>query len=300
VGNVTCSVEGCSRKVRATGLCGAHYEARRKERIAAGDDGRSRPCLGCGELIHRTKARGKIPAFCSEACRPRCALVDCDEPGRTRGWCVFHYSRWVEQGNPNAPLERLRHEGSTCAADGCDRPRRKQYWCSSHYGRMRATGEAGQLHHVWATDLTCVVCGLPTGTEYGRRKHCSAACQQLWIRYGGNVPAEVNCTRCGKGVRLTERGKKGYRRRVDLKLCRRCRSDLRKHGMSVEELARRDGPACGICGQEVDMNLAAPDRMRASVDHIIPRARGGTNDPRNLQLAHLQCNSVKSDRVMVT
>lgn len=70
--------------------------------------------------------------------------------------------------------------------------------------------------------------------------------------------------------------------------------------MTVGELAQRDGTDCGICGGPVDMSLRKADsRMCASIDHIVPRAHGGTNDPANLQLAHLQCNAVKSDRLEV-
>lgn len=50
----------------------------------------------------------------------------------------------------------------------------------------------------------------------------------------------------------------------------------------------------------MDFRLTAPDPYRPSVDHRVPRARGGTNEPENLQLAHLHCNQVKSDRITVT
>jgi 5-methylcytosine-specific restriction endonuclease McrA len=39
------------------------------------------------------------------------------------------------------------------------------------------------------------------------------------------------------------------------------------------------------------------DKFRPSVDHIIPRALGGTHDPENLQLTHLVCNLIKHDRI---
>lgn len=48
------------------------------------------------------------------------------------------------------------------------------------------------------------------------------------------------------------------------------------------------------------MDAHRPDPLCPSVDHIIARANGGTNDPANLQLAHLWCNQVKSDREGVT
>lgn len=44
--------------------------------------------------------------------------------------------------------------------------------------------------------------------------------------------------------------------------------------------------ACGICGDPVD-----PDD--ACVDHVLPLARGGSDERGNLQLAHRFCNTVK-------
>jgi HNH endonuclease len=37
------------------------------------------------------------------------------------------------------------------------------------------------------------------------------------------------------------------------------------------------------------------DPLAASIDHIVPRSRGGTNDDGNLQIAHLRCNLLKHD-----
>ncbi|WP_152203638.1 HNH endonuclease [Georgenia thermotolerans] len=85
------------------------------------------------------------------------------------------------------------------------------------------------------------------------------------------------------------------RRNKRIKQCKRCSQDRRKHGVSVGWLAARDGTDCSICGDPVDMTLRYPDGMCPSIDHVIPRAKGGTNDPENLALAHMQCNRIKSD-----
>jgi 5-methylcytosine-specific restriction endonuclease McrA len=55
---------------------------------------------------------------------------------------------------------------------------------------------------------------------------------------------------------------------------------------------------CAICGQPVDKTLKYPNPMCGTADHIIPIARGG--DPSaldNLQLAHMRCNRLKSDKL---
>ena len=56
---------------------------------------------------------------------------------------------------------------------------------------------------------------------------------------------------------------------------------------------------CAICGRPVDFDRKFPDLWSATVDHIIPIAKGG--DPaslNNLQLAHLQCNRIKSSKIV--
>lgn len=53
----------------------------------------------------------------------------------------------------------------------------------------------------------------------------------------------------------------------------------------VKFLIERDGTNCWIC-----FNPFTWDN-KATLDHIIPKCLGGTNDVRNLALAHSLCNS---------
>ncbi len=55
------------------------------------------------------------------------------------------------------------------------------------------------------------------------------------------------------------------------------------------EILKRDGFRCSYCG-------ATPDVSGLHVDHIIPRANGGTDEPANLTASCQSCNSGKSDR----
>jgi 5-methylcytosine-specific restriction endonuclease McrA len=55
---------------------------------------------------------------------------------------------------------------------------------------------------------------------------------------------------------------------------------------------------CGICGQPVDFSRKFPDPMSPCIDHIVPVAKGGhPSDITNLQLAHMCCNRLKSDKL---
>jgi rRNA maturation protein Nop10 len=53
---------------------------------------------------------------------------------------------------------------------------------------------------------------------------------------------------------------------------------------------KRDNWICQICFEPIDENASRYDPLSRSVDHIIERANGGTNDIDNLRAAHLKCN----------
>lgn len=57
---------------------------------------------------------------------------------------------------------------------------------------------------------------------------------------------------------------------------------------------------CGICGLEIDPAFKSPHPLSATVDHIIPVAKGGHPSAlENLQAAHRCCNRAKSDKLMI-
>lgn len=66
---------------------------------------------------------------------------------------------------------------------------------------------------------------------------------------------------------------------------------------TVSEIYERDGWVCQLCWVPVRSDLRYPDPQSASLDHVIPIARGGTHTPENVQLAHLVCNQRKQDRM---
>lgn len=69
-----------------------------------------------------------------------------------------------------------------------------------------------------------------------------------------------------------------------------------------EVIYRRDGNKCHICGKAVnkrDFKRTSEGRFVAgpnypTVDHVIPKSKGGSHDLSNLKLAHKICNARKS------
>ncbi|MFD2840105.1 HNH endonuclease [Populibacterium corticicola] len=72
-------------------------------------------------------------------------------------------------------------------------------------------------------------------------------------------------------------------------------------GRAAQVLLRRVlatyGSQCHLCQHPIDVRLLGqrhPDGP--SVDHLIPRSKGGTNDMGNLRPAHQRCNSRRGNR----
>lgn len=157
-----------------------------------------------------------------------------------------------------------------------------------------------------AAPHTCPICGsVYFNSRHDRKRYCGAFCRTL-ARIGSVCD-----------VRYTEF--KGRRRRVWFVDCRDCgqlftaRSGtalrcipcrtLRKWQMNDRQekvskllpyIGHRDHWRCGICSRPVaSRTYSHDDVMSPTMDHIIPTAEGGTDDPTNLRLAHMICNSYR-------
>ncbi|MDB5422572.1 MAG: endonuclease [Brevundimonas sp.] len=53
---------------------------------------------------------------------------------------------------------------------------------------------------------------------------------------------------------------------------------------------------CGICGKQIFHTKKDP-KGRLSVDHILPKSWGGSDDSRNLQPSHVGCNQKKGNKI---
>lgn len=258
-----------------------------------------RPCgdLSCSTPVGPKGAKGLCPRHYA-ASRGRCSQVGCSGLVNARGMCSKHYSRWRTSGDPNTTVSgRVVFKAEeVCSVQGCDGKRRKREWCASHYAQWQRTGRVRPFAYKWARATDCFVCGKPVQKN---GKTCSPNCAAIDVRHSGARPQTKPCERCSNTIDLTVTSRRGsHLRRSDTRMCDDCyRAKTTRHKMSVSTLFERDGGACGICGEMIDMSLRHPDRMRASVDHVVPFSRGGTHAADNLQLSHLRCNSLKSDRL---
>lgn len=61
----------------------------------------------------------------------------------------------------------------------------------------------------------------------------------------------------------------------------------------------RDGWICHLCSEPVDMSAGYNEKLAATLDHLLPRSKGGTDEESNLRTSHRHCNSMRQDRDLV-
>jgi 5-methylcytosine-specific restriction endonuclease McrA len=53
---------------------------------------------------------------------------------------------------------------------------------------------------------------------------------------------------------------------------------------------------CQLCHEDINPELRLPEKMAATLDHIIPLCQGGTHTWDNVQPAHAICNFIKANK----
>jgi 5-methylcytosine-specific restriction endonuclease McrA len=149
---------------------------------------------------------------------------------------------------------------------------------------------------------TCEGCGDPLAPEF-----CDPVCGNRY-RIAHADPAVVEHWREMQRQRAREwaaRNPEHVRtwKQANPELVRRAgrRRRALKNGVPSEpytliDLLERDGYCCHLCREKIDPTLSHPDPMCATVDHVVPLSRGGTDLRSNVAPAHLRCNLVKKDR----
>lgn len=188
----------------------------------------------------------------------------------------------------------------------CRKPFRRRAnakYCSDRCRAIRAR-ERNQVR--WASQgrIPCDECGEPTGwrdTPAHRKRSPNPICNPCRRARPGYRPSRLAargvtethlCERCKE--QWTRIATKGQRPRY----CPGCRVDYRRWiPVAVRRgVYERDGWVCQICLESVDESLiGSTSPWRPSLDHVVPRSEGGSDDPDNLRLSHFWCNGVLND-----
>lgn len=251
------------------------------------------PCSVCGKL--RWPGEHGEPVTCLDCKRARKA------------------ERKAEEAATRAAAKEVRHPLRPCQE--CGGPYRSRHlaqrFCGATCARLNKTLPRSCRIELHACRMCDKVLTQP------RRVFCGEQCrlESERLRFRATFtskaqPTRLPCSDCGEQWETSTRNNGGVCLRCQRRRFRReygstDRQRARSRGVRYEPIKRstvyeRDNWTCQLCGDPIEREARAPHPMSASLDHIIPLARGGDHVYANVQCAHFLCNSIKGDRVQVT
>jgi 5-methylcytosine-specific restriction endonuclease McrA len=205
--------------------------------------------------------------------------------------CNSHYWTWRQRFAPSPSTLKRRQQAAEHAA------------ARRHAEQIDVLAEVSASLYLVAT---CRFCDSPCLNVFCSDKcriETARAAQREWNRINRPPtiidPVKRECQECGDAfwTRLPqaqycspEHGKRAARRRRARRLGKWKRSERQ-----YRRIMDRDAWTCQLCTEPIDPNEKYPSSWQGTLDHIVPRSKGGSDHDTNIQAAHLFCNGVKSD-----
>ena len=251
-----------------------------------------------------------------------CAIEGCPGKIAGRGWCIKHYTRWRRHGDalwervpsrkPNAVKMRLARASKpshrrpvgdiACPACGKTFARSRDRWtacsrvCSN---RLRADTKWPPSRPKKGAPscivryYTCQSCQSLCAGNRARR-----ACKSCAPKNGYVVrqPRPKACAQCNqlfvsKWRRLCDPCAESNKRQTHRANRRKWKVLTRGRSYRASDIYERDGWRCHLCGKVCARDEKVPHPKAATIDHLVPIAAGGADDPANVATAHFICNS---------
>ena len=133
----------------------------------------------------------------------------------------------------------------------------------------------------------------PRKSEFRKRAERVARDAARGTNGGGMVYVQGDCIVCSEAFMSP-----GLASRYCSRDCREKNRRGKSYGLTwLDRMALfdRDGWTCQICSEPVDYSSDPLSDWYPTVDHIVPRAKGGGDEVENLRCAHRWCNSVRGD-----
>jgi hypothetical protein len=188
-------------------------------------------------------------------------------------------------------------------------PRRPDALCAGGCGKLiwggRGSLPAGQRMCRSCRKPAPANCAVCQATTKGGDATCSRVCAYK-LRVLRREEKLVPCVDCSEAT-PNQTGPFGARCpacALELRRARQRRRDTKRRGgprrlgarVTMRWLGSRDGWTCHLCRKRVDPAKRWPDPKCASADHLVPVSHGGSDEPENLALSHLDCNVNRGNR----
>ena len=223
-------------------------------------------CAQCGGKCEGGGARGPKPKYCSGPCRNR-AKWDRQKAANPCPGCGEPMSRPSSSSSVDPRCRKCRttsehgtyamYKKHGCRCDPCRKAN------TAEHARWRARRRSMNKPVKPSARRECEQCGVSflARTDTGQR-FCSALCVKQSQGYDG-----------------TERGR------------------FRISASARSEIYENAGWVCSLCKSPVRPDEDVNHPRYPTLDHIVPRSRGGSDDPSNLRLACRQCNTLRGSNV---
>lgn len=230
--------------------------------------------------------------------------------GGRRKYCSRLCANTARRGITKVSLLQQRRACAHCAGEFTPKDARRRF-CSRQCSDMERNQRASerQIREVELKTKRCVSCGKLFIAKRNSLS-CSENCQKEYRAKQSRAYAKRKrlclpvkkemrtCNHCSAEFLIAYRRGSGLNRKWCSKKCRKANDNHRHKGIPkgmLSILILRQSSKCATCKHKFTRN---PMRI-ATIDHIVPRAKGGTNEIENLQALCFLCNSLKSDRLGV-
>jgi len=256
---------------------------------------------------------------------------DCNRKIVSYGYCAIHYGRLRKYGDVNIFKKLAKYpEGSVCKVDGCNATKLvSNYMCNKHATMWRLHGDPkGGKYEIKVRKAidhddgtrTCSQCArrLPisdfhkdksaTGGRRSKCKKCRIGLVKDWYqdnkeRQSGREKKRRRANTEKYAEKEALRYIKDTEKRIGLATEHSHRRKARKletvieKGISKNALKRKFGTKCYYCKKEMDFSVGVGRKFNkdmATIEHLIPLARGGEHTWENTVLACRHCNISKN------
>lgn len=267
---------------------------REAERRAATPKLPTRRCEQCGAEYKPADQRQRF-------CRPRCQQINCYQRGSPKvckcKWCDKEYR------------PKYAERATFCSRD-CAFAMRKEIKASLE---REWEGHAPPENRRRPTPGDCLRCSKPFSGPVGKRFCSSECCYSATVEQKKDADRQRrgyrHCVVCGwqfllsdaSGTKVCSEGCAAEKRKIDNRTHkRRRRANLRKvrcGDYQPIQVFIRDRWVCYLCLNPVERKARVPHPSAATVDHVRPISKGGSDTLANVRCACFRCNTLKSDKM---